>query len=163
MSDQDYWIESVCCEPGHTHRVFEDSRTIQQAVFVEEQGIDPANVFNDEHSTTHFVLYIKVNNETIPVACARVMSGRLRNPIKIGRVATLAEHRHHKYARSLLKYIIQQQGERYQPPYFFLNSQVDAQGLYQSLSFQACGEIFNEVGIRHIRMELPWQPTTSAA
>lgn len=161
MSDQDYCIKSIYGQLGHAHRVFEDSRTIQEAVFVKEQGINPANVFNNEYSATHFVLYTNASNEIIPVACARVLGGRLRSPIKIGRVATLAGHRRRKYARHLLEHIIRQQGEHYQPPYFFLNSQLDAQELYKSLNFRPCGEIFYEVGIPHVRMELPWQPTAN--
>lgn len=161
MSDQDYWIRSIRCGAGSSHRIFDDSRAIQQAVFVEEQGIDPDDVFEHEHEGIHFVLYLKVDDQFIAVACARVMGSKLRHPIKIGRVATLKQHRHNKYARRLLEHIIDEQGQRYEPPYFYLNSQVDARGLYESLQFRPKGEMFNEAGIRHIRMELPW-PTEAA-
>lgn len=153
----DHLVRSAYYTPGRNTAVIQDSRAIQQAVFVEEQGIEPADVFNGEYYATHYVLYARVGDRLVPVACARVMHDRPSSPIKIGRVATLAEHRRNKYARYLLEHIIEEQGERYSPPYFYLNSQVDAMGLYESLNFETRGESFNEAGIRHIRMVLPWR------
>lgn len=150
------FIRSVHHRPEQTDRTLEDSRAIQQAVFIEEQGIDPSNVFNDEYQAMHYVLYIRVNHKEIAVACARAIRMSPQGSIKIGRVATLKKFRGNKYATRLLEYLIEDQGRAFDPPFFFLNSQLDAQNLYSSLGFVSCGSTFNEAGIRHIRMELDW-------
>jgi predicted GNAT family N-acyltransferase len=157
------FIRSTHCRPEQTDRTLEDSRAIQQAVFIEEQGIDPSNVFNDVYQAVHYVFYIRVNHKEIAVACARAIRMSPQRSIKIGRVATLKKFRGNKYATRLLEYLIEEQGRTFNPPFFFLNSQLDAQGLYSSLGFKPSGETFNEAGIRHIRMELDWSRNITVA
>ena len=163
MSTDDIRFRPIRCGAGHTHSVFEHSCAIQQAVFVEEQDVRPEKVFEHQHEATHYVCYILVDDAWLPVACARVRQFQAGRSIKIERVATLKEFRGNKYAHRLLEYIIQEQGERYQPPFFFLNSQEAAVGLYLTLNFASKGDIFNEEGIRHVRMELEWPLATAAA
>lgn len=157
------FIRSIYCRPEQTHRVLEDSRAIQRTVFIEEQGIDPSNVFNDERQAMHYVLYLYTDIGRTAVACARAIRVSPPGSIKIGRVATLKQFRGHKYATRLLEYLIEEQGRTFNPPFFFLNSQLDAQELYSSLGFKPYGETFNEAGIRHIRMELDWSRNTTVA
>lgn len=156
------FIRSVHCRPEQIHGTLEDSRAIQQAVFIEEQGIDPSQVFNDEYLAVHYVLYIRVKHKEIAVACARAIRMSPQGSIKIGRVATLKKYRGNKYATRLLEYLIQEQGRAFDPPFFFLNSQIDVQELYSSLGFKPYGETFNETGTRHIRMELDWSRNTTS-
>lgn len=154
MIDTEVRIRAIRCGHGTAPRL-EDSRAIQRAVFVEEQGVDPDHVFAGEHDATHYILYALVQESWAPVACARVRHFPSRC-IKIERVAVLPDERGKKYARRLLEALIKEQGERYSPEFFFLNSQMDATGLYLSLGFRQDRDVFSEAGIQHIRMELAW-------
>lgn len=111
------FIRSTHCRPEQTDRTLEDSRAIQQAVFIEEQGIDPSNVFNDVYQAVHYVFYIRVNHKEIAVACARAIRMSPQRSIKIGRVATLKKFRGNKYATRLLEYLIEEQGRTFNPPF----------------------------------------------
>lgn len=154
MIDTEVRIRAIRCGTGTAPR-FEHSRAIQQAVFVEEQGVDPVHVFANERDATHYVLYALIRETWTPVACARVRHLPTRC-IKIERVAVLPDERGKKYARKLLEEIIDEQGGRYSPEFFYLNSQVGATGLYLNLGFRQVRDVFNEAGIQHIRMELAW-------
>lgn len=154
MIDTDVRVHAIRCGTGTAPR-FEHSRAIQQAVFVDEQGVDRDHVFANERDATHYVLYALIQETWTPVACARVRHLTV-HCIKIERVAVLQDHRGKKYARKLLEELIDEQGTRYSPEYFFLNSQVGATGLYMNLGFRQVRDVFNEAGIQHIRMELAW-------
>jgi predicted GNAT family N-acyltransferase len=162
MSTNDIRFRAIRCGASHSHRIFEDSRAIQQAVFIDEQGVRAEKVFDHQHDATHYVCYIRTDDAWLPVACARVRRTDSSLAIKIERVATLKEHRGNKYAYRLLEHIIEEQGERYGPPFFYLNSQLDAQGLYEALNFEPQGDVFSEEDIRHVRMELRWPLATAA-
>lgn len=154
MIETDIVVRAIRCGKHHTHSVLEDSRIIQAAVFVHEHGIAPEQVFDGEHSATHYVLYKRIDDQYEVVACARASLVSRDRSIMIERVAVMPEHRGQRYARRLLEHIINEQGERYRPPFFCLNARPHATGLYETLDFTPVGSVFvHHDGLKRIRME----------
>lgn len=121
---------------------------LRQSVFVEEQGIDPALVWDASDSTAvHAVL---INRLGLPVA-----SGRLAHESPgVGRIGRMAVHRLLRGAnlgRDVLEALLsaaRQKGDTE----VMLHAQCDAEGFYRRLGFTARGEVFQEAGIDHIEM-----------
>ena len=119
---------------------------IRTTVFVEEQGV-PEHEERDgrDEAAVHF----------LATASGRgpVGTGRLLADGQIGRLAVLPEERRGGIGRRLLDAALARaraRGDRT----VWLNAQLEALGLYEAAGFEAVGEPFLEVGIRHIRMEL---------
>jgi Predicted acyltransferase len=71
---------------------------IRTAVFIEEQGIDPADEWDPQDATAqHFI----AERDGEVVGCARVLEHR-----KIGRMAVLASVRRHNVGSKLLRHAI---------------------------------------------------------
>lgn len=128
--------------------IYQDARSIRQAVFVGEQGINPQLEFDGtDGQATHYVVYVQ--NQPVATARATVTD----HGVHIQRVATLAAFRHQGYAKNVLQVILDD--ERYVgQTRFYLGAQQTAVGLYQTLGFRQFGQPFMEVGIRHVNMVL---------
>lgn len=128
--------------------IYQDARSIRQAVFVGEQGINPQLEFDGtDGQATHYVVYVQ--NQPVAIARATVTD----HGVHIQRVATLAAFRHRGYAKNVLQAILDD--ERYAgQTRFYLGAQQTAVGLYQTLGFRQFGQPFMEVGIRHVNMVL---------
>lgn len=119
-------------------------RTVREAVFIEEQKIDPQLEFDGlDSQAVHAVAFIDGQG---------VATGRLLADGHIGRVAVLAAYRGQKLGsqvmQSLLQYAQQQNYSR-----VYLGAQHSAIAFYQSLGFTPYGETFMEANILHQGME----------
>ena len=122
---------------------FAECYDIRKKVFVEEQNI-PIDTELDEYDeqAIHYIGYV----DGKAVTTARVI--KEEGFLKIGRVATLKEHRAKNLASQIIKQIIKDsQGNKIK-----LNAQMSAFGFYKKLGFKEFGEIFYEEGIEHIGM-----------
>jgi predicted GNAT family N-acyltransferase len=124
----------------------EDVYALRQKVFVEEQGIAPADEYEgDDGGCIHTVLY----EDDVPASTGRVKI--TRDDYVIGRVATLPQFRGRGYAAAVMQALIKacciMGGERQ-----ILHAQLSARGFYEKLGFVAYGEEFMEAGIPHICM-----------
>ena len=123
---------------------------MRQAVFVQEQGIDPALEWDPaDAQCVHAVL---CNHLGVAVATGRLLPSE-NGVAKIGRMAVLRRLRETGLGRQVLLALVAQakgRGDRE----VLLNAQRSAEGFYQGLGFVALGEPFEEAGIAHVAMAL---------
>jgi YbgC/YbaW family acyl-CoA thioester hydrolase len=121
---------------------------LRQSVFVEEQGIDPALVWDtSDASAVHAVL---TNRLGLPVASGRLV----QHAPKVGRIGRMAVHRLLRGAnlgRDVLNALLSAARQRGDSE-VMLHAQCDAEGFYRRLGFTSQGEVFQEAGIDHIEM-----------
>jgi len=127
----------------------EDAQAVRQAVFVHEQGIDPADEYDaaDAHCE-HAVLYNRLGQA---VATGRLLPSE-QGVATIGRMATLRVLRGSGLGEQVLRALMaraQQRGDQRVQ----LHAQCSAQGFYTRLGYEAVGQPYDEVGIAHITMQ----------
>jgi len=122
-----------------------DLRAIRQAVFIDEQGIPPADEWDPlDAGSTHVLVRLKRD----PVG-----TGRLEATGKIGRLAVLKTARRLGIGSRVLGRLIEIARRRGLAA-VFLNAQLTALDFYDVHGFVAEGAEFDEAGIRHRRMRL---------
>ncbi|MGX7041753.1 GNAT family N-acetyltransferase [Leuconostoc lactis] len=128
----------------------DDALTIRTTVFVAEQGVPMQLELDDpaiEATALHIVAYV----DGKLAGTARVVE---EHPgiWHVQRVATLYPMRGQGIGRQLFAYI-----EKLAPGYHIqtleLGAQIQAQGFYENLGFQAFGDEFDDANILHIHMK----------
>ncbi|SEW21359.1 GNAT family N-acetyltransferase [Natrinema salifodinae] len=125
----------------------DDAFGVRQAVFVEEQGVDEDEEY-DEHDATavHFVAY----DGAEPVGAARLREYE-DGVGKAERVAVRKSHRERGVGRALMLALEERAGvEGFES--IKLHAQTRAAGFYRSLGYERRGEEFEEAGIPHVEM-----------
>jgi predicted GNAT family N-acyltransferase len=117
---------------------------IRKKVFVEEQHCPPELEQENEEVSTHFLATI--NQE--PVGACRWR--KTDAGYKLERFAVLKDYRGRKVGQALVTAVLEDLPS--QATYVYLNSQLDAMGLYAKFGFQVEGEQFEEAGIQHFKM-----------
>ncbi|HZY58356.1 MAG TPA: GNAT family N-acetyltransferase [Candidatus Binataceae bacterium] len=123
--------------------------SIRRRVFIEEQGIDETIEHDIDDLSAIHVLALR---DAQPVGCGRMVESAAG--AKIGRMAVLPECRGGGIGRQVLDYLVaaaRQRGARLA----YLHAQVPVEGFYLKRGFRPVGEVFEEAGIPHRRMELP--------
>ena len=130
---------------------FEDTdfsiiREIRKNVFTTELGISESELFDkDDERSHHFILFNGKNS----IGSVRVLS-KEKN-IKLERMAILSEFRGKNYGRcAILQLIEYYQTQEYAK--MVLDSICSVRDFYKKCGFIEEGEIFQRVGIDHIRM-----------
>ena len=130
-----------------------DASALRLAVFVQEQGIDPALELDEQDAhCLHAVAY----HQGRPVATGRLLPSE-QGRSRIGRMAVAQTQRGQGWGRQILLALVQAaqaRGDRC----VSLHAQCSAQGFYQSAGFSPVGERFIEADIEHIDMQLSLQP-----
>ncbi|MBM3275292.1 MAG: GNAT family N-acetyltransferase [Candidatus Sericytochromatia bacterium] len=126
---------------------FRDALLVRQAVFVEEQGIDP-EIEVDEYDGIcwHALAYL---GDRI-VGTARLVTLD-RFTAKIGRVAVLGEARGRGVGTALMR-LLEDYARREGITRVVLDAQFQVIPLYEKLGYEAEGEPFLDAGIVHKRM-----------
>lgn len=120
------------------------SRQIREAVFCLEQGISPADEWDDlDPVCEHFVLY----TAQTPIGTARVRPYE-NGALKIERMAVMEDYRDIGAGTFLLRGILNHIGG----VVVVLNAQTAVEGFYRKLGFEPDSAVFEEAGIPHIRM-----------
>jgi predicted GNAT family N-acyltransferase len=119
---------------------------IRKKVFVEEQHCDPAEEYEFEEESHHFLLQV----DGTPVMTARWRE--TEKGIKLERFAMLEEYRNRGLGRVLLKEVVKDVRPLNKKVY--LHAQLKAVTFYQREGFIAVGDIFEEAGIMHYLMFL---------
>src|SRR5262245_55678451 len=121
---------------------------IRRRVFIDEQHIDEAIERDvDDLSAIHVLAMLDAQ----AVGCGRM--GESAAGAKIGRMAVLPEFRGRGIGRLVLDYLVgaaRRRGARLA----YLHAQVPVEGFYQKYGFTPVGDVFEEAGIPHRRMEL---------
>lgn len=142
-------IETIA---GSWQALGESITPLRNSVFVNEQKISPALVYDDSDESA---IHAAVVNGLGRV----VSSGRLLVHApgigRIGRIATDPALRGHGLAREVLHALMnasKQRGDRA----IVLHAQTSAAGFYRKEGFEPVGPEFEEAGIAHQEMEIRW-------
>ncbi len=120
-----------------------DATWVRSRVFVDEQGIDPEDEWDDADSVAlHCVAYL----DKQPVA-----TGRLLPDAHIGRMAVLPEYRRNGVASAVLDALMHA-GFRRGEHSFELSAQAAVKDLYSKCGFVVTSDPYLEVGIEHVEM-----------
>lgn len=125
-----------------------DATALRMAVFVREQGIDPAIEIDDQDAlAVHAVAY---NRLGLPVATGRLLAA-VDGQGRIGRMAVDRVVRGQRWGRAVLDALMQAARER-GDSHATLHAQRSAEDFYRRAGFAVQGEPFEEAGIAHITM-----------
>lgn len=120
---------------------------IREEVFVREQAV-PLDLEIDGLDPEAFHYLGFVDNVPVATARTRIVAG---GDAKIERVAVLQEHRGSRLGFQLMRRIVDDLDA------FGIDStlhaQVSVRGFYEGLGYHAIGDIFDDAGIPHIRMD----------
>ncbi|AUH32762.1 GNAT family N-acetyltransferase [Paracoccus tegillarcae] len=120
---------------------------IRRAVFIDEQGIDDADEWDDlDEKAVHLLAW----QDGEPVGTARIL---LKGSIgRIGRICVMPEARGTGLGRMLLKASMDVLRSRQGISQAMLSAQVQAIGFYQKLGFEVAGDVYDDAGIAHQEM-----------
>ncbi|OTA20994.1 GNAT family acetyltransferase [Xenorhabdus beddingii] len=133
----------------------QDSELIQHAfsirkqIFADEQGFE-AEIDIDEYDD--IALHVVIFDDEKPVGVLRAIP-QDDNRLKVGRVAVLKDYRGRGVGRKIMEFI-EDYGRKNKVSAIELSSQCHARPFYESLGYQARGEIYLEEGAEHIFMVL---------
>ena len=120
---------------------------IRRRVFIEEQNV-PEEIELDEDDAHAFHALATLDGK--PVGCGRFVE--YGDHVKIGRMAVLANLRTSGIGREILEFLMREARERgYRRA--VLHAQLGAEGFYLKNGYLAIGEVFEEAGIPHRKME----------
>ncbi len=119
---------------------------IREAVFVQEQAVEPAFEWDEIDATAVHLLAISGEQ---PVGCARIIEFK-----KIGRMAVVKSWRGHGVGQALLDQavtICEAAGSKLVK----LTAQTHAIGFYEQAGFVATSGVYQDANIPHVDMQLP--------
>jgi predicted GNAT family N-acyltransferase len=126
---------------------FADIVAIRRAVFVQEQGIDPAVEFDGKDTTATQVLGVR-DGEPVGTARLRHLD---ETTMKVERMSVRKPHRHHGVGRRLIEAILDHATEAGYTS-LVLHAQIAVAEFYETAGFERVSEPFEEVGRPHVRM-----------
>ena len=122
----------------------EQAFLIRRTVFVEEQNCPPELELANEEESTHFLATLDHQ------PCGACRWRKTDKGYKLERFAVLKEYRGKRVGQALLAAVLDDLPE--DAHYIYLNSQIDAVGLYAKFGFTIEGDQFEEAGIQHFKM-----------
>jgi predicted GNAT family N-acyltransferase len=125
--------------------LMKEAHRIRYVVFVIGQNCPEELEWEFEEESTHFLL---IEND-IPLASAR--HRKTEKGYKLERFAVLSEARGKGYGMLILKAILEDIKESNELKYMHAQEQVIP--FYEKVGFEKSGNIFEEAGIMHYRME----------
>ena len=130
---------------------FAEVLSLRYEVFVYEQGV-PAEIEHDKADET--AVHVQAVQENTTVGCGRLEINS--EQAKIGRMAVKKEYRGQRIGSKICRYLIELALARGCSE-IILHAQVTAKSFYEKLGFQAKGEVFQEAGIDHVKMEFDFR------
>ena len=123
-------------------------RDIRKNVFTDELGISESELFDDEDELCeHFIVFDGKKS----IGSIRVLS--IENNVKLERMAILSEFRARNYGKCAIFQLIEYYRTK-ECHKIILDSIYPVRNFYKKCGFIEEGEIFQRVGIDHIRMSL---------
>lgn len=127
---------------------FDVVKRIRYQVFVLEQEVEPELEFDEyEETSNHFLAYLHGE----PVGTARWR--QTHQGIKLERFAVLASARKQGVGYQLVESVLEHITKTTPKPYVYLHAQVTAVHLYEKFGLKKSGNMFEECGIKHYKME----------
>tara|TARA_B100000575_G_scaffold279547_1_gene268041 strand:- start:187 stop:624 length:438 start_codon:yes stop_codon:yes gene_type:complete len=122
---------------------------VLQLVFVNEQGLSEAVVYDDPNKSAHYFVAIDAEGNAMGTARWRVTS----EGVKLERFAVLPAYRNKGLGRDLLKSICNDIRSRFSTGVLvYLNAQLEAVNLYSRQGFLPVGSRFLEANKFHQKM-----------
>jgi predicted GNAT family N-acyltransferase len=134
-------------EVGDDRLRMEQAWALRRRVFIEEQHVPEEIELDLDDARALHALALEGERA---VGCGRMLAHG--DHVKIGRMAVLAERRGAGVGRRVLQFLVEcarQRGNRRA----MLDAQLHAEGFYLKLGFTPVGEVFEEAGIMHRKME----------
>lgn len=121
---------------------------IRHKVFKEEQNVpyEEDEIYEEEIASVSYLITI---NEK-PIGTIRYR--KTEEGFKIERFAILKEYRGNGYGKEVFNYFVEMIAAKYNPCKIYFHSQYYIKDLYAKLRFIEEGEVFEEAGIKHIKM-----------
>ena len=120
---------------------------IRKSVFQEEQGVDPDLDFDGEDETCD-QLIASLDKEYVGTARIRYLN---QTTAKIERLAVLLIARGYGVGKKIMQKALEVIDSK-NIPEVLIHAQEYIKALHQQLGFQQEGEVFEEAGIRHVKM-----------
>jgi predicted GNAT family N-acyltransferase len=122
---------------------------LRWTVYVEEQGVRPSQEvdLHDRRDAVHALARF----DNIPCGTGRFIFERPRLA-KIQRMAVIDDLRNRGVGHALLRFL-EAEAVRRGARRFTLGAQVQARPFYEKAGYTASGEVFDDAGIPHIRMD----------
>lgn len=137
-------LRIVVIESAEQMRLAHD---IRRRVFIKEQHVPEEIEMDDDDAQAFHALAILDGK---PVGCGRYVAHG--DEVKIGRMAVLPNLRTHGIGREILLFLMRIARERgYRRA--VLHAQMTAEGFYLKNGYTPIGEVFEEAGIAHRKME----------
>jgi len=134
-------------ETGRWSELAAPCRAVRTAVFLVEQGIDPADEWDADDATA---LHALAWRDRQAVGTARLLV-HAPQVARVGRMAVLASERGRGIGQALLMRLLTAARARGDDQ-VMLHAQLSARGFYERVGFQAHGPGFGEAGIAHVEM-----------
>ena len=126
---------------------FAGIQAIRKSVFQEEQGVDSAIDFDGKDGTSNHLI-ASLNGEYVGTARIRYLD---ETTAKIERLAVLPIARGYGVGKKIMQKALEVIDSK-NIPEVLIHAQEYIKGLHQQLGFEQEGEIFEEAGIRHVKM-----------
>ena len=121
-------------------------------VFVCEQEITSEQDFDDKDKKCHHVM---LKEEGRVVAYSRIVpKGMGYDNISIGRVLVLQSHRRKGVAKKMMEASLEFIKNNLNESTVFLSAQLYVKDLYESLGFKVISDVYDEVNIPHVKMNI---------
>jgi predicted GNAT family N-acyltransferase len=134
-------------EVGADRSRMEQVWALRRRVFIEEQHVPEEIELDADDARAFHVLALE---DERPVGCGRMLEHG--DYVKIGRMAVLAERRGMGVGRQVLEFLVEQ-ARRRGFRRAVLDAQLHAEGFYLKQGFTPVGDVFEEAGIMHRRMQ----------
>lgn len=138
----------VICKIASSPLEMREVYHIRTEVFCDEQRV-PLELEMDEWDCS--ALHVLALDGTEAVGCGRIIFHG--DQAHIGRVAVIKQYRRKGIGKTLMLALIEICINK-KSQSIFLHSQLHAIPFYESLGFEACGDIFLDAGIEHREMKL---------
>jgi len=123
---------------------------LRSEVFVVGQQCPYQDVDYKDQEAMHLLAY----EETKLVACLRILAHAENHTMSIGRVAALQASRGKGYGKQIVAAALDYLNTNHSEENIVISAQHYLLKFYSSLGFNAVGDIYDEDGIPHIRMEI---------
>lgn len=134
-------------EVGGDRSLMEQAWALRRRVFIEEQHVPEEIELDADDARAVHALALE---DARAVGCGRMLERG--DYVKIGRMAVLAERRGAGIGRRVLEFLVER-ARRRDFRRAVLDAQLHAEGFYLKQGFLPVGEVFEEAGIMHRRME----------
>lgn len=121
-------------------------------VFAMEQKIIQEPELDGIDNECYQVFYM--DNNRVVAYCRIVPAGVSYNNISLGRVLVLNDYRRKGLALIMIKEALKFIKEELKEDTVVLSGQVYAKGLYESVGFKIISDVYDEVGIPHVKMKI---------